>query len=94
VILLDIPLLYENGLEAGLDAVIVVAAGLKTRVARVMARSGLSENEIRARDAAQMPLEDKVKRADYVLYNEGSLGELEIQSDRLWQELQRRGGGP
>lgn len=90
VILLDIPLLFENGLERGLDGVIVVAADLPARVARVAARSGLREDEVRARDAAQMPLEEKARRADYLLDNSGSPEALGAQIDALWAELTKR----
>ena len=87
IILLDIPLLYENGLETGLDAVIVVSATFENRVKRVAARSGLSESEVRARDHAQMPLEEKVKRADFVVYNDGEPDALAPQLDALWTKL-------
>lgn len=92
VVVLDIPLLFENGLEAGLDAVIVVDAPLELRVARVAARSGLDPDEVRARDAAQMPLADKVARADFVVDNGGSPQQLEAQVDAVWGELLRRSG--
>ncbi len=87
VILLDIPLLFENGLEAGLDAVVVVGAPLETRVRRVAARSGLSEAEVLARDRAQLPLDEKVRRADFVVHNGGELEALEPQLDALWARL-------
>ena len=87
VILMDIPLLYENGLEAGLDAVIVVNAPLAVRAKRVGARSGLSEADVRARDSAQLPLEEKVARADFVLENSGDLEDLERQVKALWRGL-------
>jgi dephospho-CoA kinase len=87
VIVLDIPLLYEGGLERTVDAVIVVTASLDTRIQRVMARSGLSFAEVRARDAAQMPLEEKVAMADYVVDNDGDLESLRTQVERLWREL-------
>ena len=87
IILLDIPLLYENGLERTLDAVIVVDAPLEVRAERVKARSGLSEREVRARDAAQMPLKKKVQRADYVVDNGGDKKALEAQVERLWSVL-------
>jgi dephospho-CoA kinase len=54
VILMDIPLLYEGGLEKLVDAVIVVSAPVALRVARVQERNGLSEAEIIARDKAQL----------------------------------------
>ena len=87
VILMDIPLLYENGLEAGLDAVIVVNAPLAVRVKRVGERSGLSEADVVARDGAQLPLEEKVARADFVLENSGKLEDLERQVEALWRNL-------
>lgn len=87
IILLDIPLLYENGLEQTLDAVVVVNAPLDLRVRRVMARSGLSETEVRARDQAQLPLSAKVARADYVIDNSGDVIALESRVNELWQQL-------
>lgn len=87
LILHDIPLLYENGLDKTLDAVIVVNAPLDLRVARVKERSALSEADIRSRDAHQLALDEKVKRADYVIHNDGSLAYLEKQIDKLWNTL-------
>lgn len=87
VILLDIPLLYENELETGLDAVVVVDAPLSVRAARVATRSGLREEEVRARDRAQMPLEEKVARAHFIIDNSGPLESLPPQIERVWQML-------
>ena len=89
LILLDIPLLYENGLETTVDAVIVVNAPLELRVERATERSGLSKEAVLARDKAQLPLETKVERADYVLDNSGTLTALEKQVDALWTSLVR-----
>jgi dephospho-CoA kinase len=90
VIVFDIPLLYENGLEGGMDAVVVVEATLETRLARVCARSGLDAAEVRARDAAQLPLPDKVARADFVVDNSGSPEALRDRVDALWRTLLER----
>ena len=87
VIVQDIPLLYENGLEQALDAVIVVDAPLELRVERVVKRSGLTNDEVRARDEAQMPLEEKVARADFVIDNSGTEETVERQVVALWSEL-------
>jgi len=97
VIVLDIPLLYENGLEAGLDAVVVVTAPLEKRLARVVDRSGrasqtssaAARSDAAARDAAQMPLEEKAARADFVVDNSGSLEDLREATARLWAGLLR-----
>ena len=87
LIVSDIPLLYETGLEPEFDAVVVVYASLDTRIRRVQERSGLSEEEIRARDAAQMPLEDKCDRADYIIDNDGSVDALAAQVEQVFQQL-------
>ncbi len=87
LILMDVPLLYENGLEREFDAVVVVTAPLEQRSVRVQAGRGFSEEEVRARDAAQMPLEQKVERADFVVENSGTREQLELRVARLWQQL-------
>ena len=87
VVVQDIPLLYENDLHEGLDAVVVVDAPRQTRVARVVERSGLDPAEVIARDQAQMPLSEKVTRADFVIDNSGDRASLEEQVARLWRDL-------
>jgi dephospho-CoA kinase len=84
VILQDIPLLFENGLEKTLEAVIVVYAPLEVRLARVTTRSNMSDEDFYARDAGQMNLEEKVNRADYVIDNSGNLDDLQTQVNPLW----------
>jgi dephospho-CoA kinase len=87
VILQDIPLLYENGLEQGLDAVIVVDAPLEVRLARVIERSKMTPEDFYARDSSQMSLAEKVKRATYVIDNSGGLVELRRRVDEVWEKL-------
>jgi dephospho-CoA kinase len=83
----DIPLLYETGRAHEFDAVIVTACAPETQVKRVMARDRLTETEARQRIAAQMPIDEKVKRADYVIRTEGSFEETDAQVDRVHHEL-------
>jgi dephospho-CoA kinase len=83
----DVPLLFEGGLDAQMDAVIVVDAPLPLRVQRVMARSGLTEAEILARDARQLPAEQKRQRATVVIDNSGDHAHLEAQVDRALRQL-------
>lgn len=75
----DVPLLFESSLDAQMDAVLVVDAPLEVRVARVTARSGMTAEEVRARDARQLPAGEKRRRATLVLDNSGGLAELEAQ---------------
>src|SRR3954464_11026328 len=60
--LADIPLLYETGRQGAFDAVIVVACEPETQVRRLMARDAVSESQARQRLAAQLPIEDKIRR--------------------------------
>ncbi len=87
VIVHDVPLLFEVGLDAEMDKVVVVDAPLELRVARVTSRSGLTKAEVRARDAAQLPLAEKVRRADFVIDNSKSLESSARQVDRVWRAL-------
>lgn len=75
----DIPLLYETGRERGFDAVIVTACDPRTQLHRVMARDGIDEAEARRRIEAQLPTEEKVRRADHVIRTDGSHDETEAQ---------------
>lgn len=83
----DIPLLFEGGLEKGMDAVLVVDAPLGVRLARALARGGLSREDILARDARQLSPEEKRKRATIVLDNSGTPEMLEQQLDEALDSL-------
>lgn len=87
VVIHDVPLLFEVGLDAEMDKTVVVDAPLELRVARASTRSGLTADAVRARDAAQLPLAEKVRRADFVIDNSRGLGELEPQVEKIWQKL-------
>jgi len=92
LVFVEIPLLFEKGWEGRLDGVVLVAAPLEERLRRVMARSGLSREEVLARERAQMPEEEKRRRATWVLENRGSLEELRGQVRALLREVQARYG--
>jgi dephospho-CoA kinase len=83
----EIPLLFEKNLAAGLTAIVVVACSEDVRRARLRVR-GLSDAEISARIASQLSLAEKVKRADVVLWNDGEPGFLKEQVAR-WVARQR-----
>ena len=91
----EIPLLFETGLEKDFDAVVLVVAPPKERLLRLMADRGGDEEEWTRVMAAQIPTEEKLDLADYVLENGGSLGDLEIRSlallDLLRARARRRG---
>ena len=88
-VVLDIPLLYESGLERGLKAVIVVYAPAEVEMERLMARSVLDEEEAGRRITAQLPIEEKKARATYVIDNSGSREETLEQVQKVWREITR-----
>ena len=77
LIVLDIPLLFEMKYEDMCDEIIVIAVSLETQIVRMQVRNGYTQEEALQRIHAQMPLEDKVKKATIVWNNEGDLKELE-----------------
>jgi dephospho-CoA kinase len=85
VVVQDIPLLVETGQAGSFDLVLVVEADLEIRVARLVQR-GLSEEDARARIAAQATDEQRRAVADVVLDNSGTPEELAAQVDRFWAE--------
>ena len=67
----DIPLLYETGGEKLCNRVVVVACSEEIQMRRLMQRTGLGRNAAEAIIAAQMPLSEKIKLADHVIWNNG-----------------------
>jgi dephospho-CoA kinase len=86
----DIPLLYEIGREVDFDAVVVAACAPDVQLARLRARDGLSDEQARRRIAAQRPIDEKVRRADYVISTEGSLLDTERATEAVWRALRAR----
>jgi dephospho-CoA kinase len=79
----DIPLLYETGGEAICDRVVVVACSEEIQIQRLMRRMQIKADEAATMIAVQMPLEDKMKRADHVVWNNGQRSVLEDQARLL-----------
>ena len=80
IFLADIPLLYETKGETLCDRVVVVACSQEIQLQRLMARTRLSSADARAMIAAQMPLSQKISRADHLAWNNGPLSSLEAQA--------------
>ncbi len=79
-----VPLLFEKGLEGLVDKVWAVVANDEEKVRRLLAR-GLSKEQAWLRIRAQLPDAEKARRADLVIYNNGSLEELKEQVEWCWQ---------
>ena len=92
-IVLDVPLLFESGMDRDVDRVWVVAASAAQQLARLMERDALSEAEARRRIESQMPLADKIRRADAVIDNSGSREATRTRLRYLLEALPDKGGG-
>lgn len=84
VVVLDAPLLAEAGGLGMCEEVLFVDAPLAARLERAKGR-GWSEEELRRREARQMPLEEKRRAASFVARNDGDLAALEAEVDRFWR---------
>ena len=89
MVLVEVPLLFEAGLAGGYDRVIVVDADTQEQVQRLQTRDQRDAQEIQGIINAQMPLQDKLDRADFVVNNRGSLPETRGQVEKIWGELQK-----
>jgi dephospho-CoA kinase len=85
----DIPLLYETGGETLCERVVVVACSRKVELDRLAKRKSLKGSEAEQMINSQMPLEEKIKRADHVVWNDGDRATLMEQAKELaalWKE--------
>ena len=92
VVVLVNPLLIEMGAHRDCDVVVVISADPETQVARTVAR-GMDEADVRARLAAQLPIEERARAADVLLDNEDTLEDLEAEVAVLWASLAARAAG-
>jgi dephospho-CoA kinase len=81
------PLLIEVGLADEYRPLVVVTASEAKQIARAAARDGVDPEAIRARLVTQMPLSEKARLADYVIDNDGSLGQTLAQADRVLEQI-------
>lgn len=79
----DAALIYEWGIAGFFHTIIVVQAPLELRLKRISARDGLTQEQVEQRIAAQMPLEEKCRRADFIIANDGTREELAQRVDEL-----------
>jgi len=85
----DIPLLYETGGETLCDTVVVVACSASVQLERLVSRTRLPRSEVEQMIRSQMPLAEKIRRADHVVWNNGVRAVLAAQAGLLatyWQE--------
>lgn len=82
-VIMDIPLLFESKLQSFVDTIIVVSVTPEIQKERLIARNVLSEEEADRRIQSQLPVKEKEKAADAVLFNNGTVEETQKQLDSL-----------
>lgn len=87
VVVLDAAILFEANWTPLVDEVWVVIASEPVVIARTVTRTGLPEEQIRSRLRSQMSNEERIKRAEHVLQNDGTLDELRVKILELWKRL-------
>jgi dephospho-CoA kinase len=84
----DAALLVENGRQSDFAGLVVIACTRDTQLGRIKTRDSLTKEEAEARISAQLPLSQKVDTADFVIWNDGSIDELEASVDELLHQLE------
>jgi len=87
VVVVEVPLLFELGMEEQFDLVVVVSADRKLRVKRLMDRDNVSRDQAEELLNVQMPDQEKVERAGFLLSNDGSKEQLISSVDRLYEKF-------
>ena len=87
ILIIDAALMVESGFYKMLDRLIVVRCDPDLQLARVMSRCGISAEEARLRMGAQLPVEDKVRIAHYVIDTSGTYARTREQIERIYREL-------
>lgn len=90
VAMADIPLLFETGHEHDFDAVVVAACTPEEQLRRLVARDGLSETDARARLEAQSPIDEKVRRAQFVIRTDIGFPQTDEEIERIYRKLARQ----
>jgi len=89
IVVIDAPLLVELGMHRKVDRLIVVTSTQMQQMERLKERDGRSSEEALRVLSSQMPVEEKVKLADFVIRNEGSLEETKKRAKEVFKELKR-----
>ena len=90
LIILDVPLLFESGWEKIVDATIVVRASRRQQMQRLKGRQGMSRADVLRRMRLQMPQSEKLRRADIIIDNRGTLADTRNQVDAVFYRLSQR----
>ena len=85
VVVLDVPLLFETGLDSLAEAVVCAVSPEETQIRRLRERSGLDREQAQSRMRSQLPLEEKVARSQYVIDTDRPLDQLRADVQKLYE---------
>jgi dephospho-CoA kinase len=88
-VVVEVPLLFESGMDKFFDVTIAVMAKDQDLVKRISERDRVKENDAKKMLSLQMPQEEKMAKADHVLFNIGTNGELFESVDNLFNKIQK-----
>jgi dephospho-CoA kinase len=89
VVIIDAALIFESGIAGTLRKVMAAWCRPEQQMERLMAKTGVSREEAERRIQAQMPVEEKRRRADYLIDCSGSLEQSRAQAETIYPELRR-----
>ena len=83
----DVPLLFEKNLQKDFDKIVLVYCSREEQIQRLIERNHLSQSEAEERLKSQLPIDEKIKKSDFVIMNRGSIGELRANTISVLNEL-------
>lgn len=87
VVVMDAALIYEWEMQGFFHKVVVVTAPMELRIQRCVQRDNLSRERVLQRIRAQLPLEEKIEKADYVIENDSSIEDLHQRIEEVWSKI-------
>ena len=87
ILIIDAALIYEAKIDRLIDKIIVVYIDEDEQIKRLIKRNNLSKDEALQRVKSQIPMKEKIKKADYVIDNNEKLGKTKEQVEKIWQNL-------
>jgi dephospho-CoA kinase len=85
LVVVDVPLLFESGMQGAFEGVLLVWTPPAVQLARLVERDGWAESEAQRRVASQMPIDEKRALATWVIDNSGTVAQTEAQVDDWWR---------
>ena len=90
VVIHDVPLLFENGLQSLYSATVLAYARPATQLSRLTGERGVARERAESMLASQMPIDEKRSLADHIVDNDGSLAETRRQVEEVWARVRPR----